>query len=40
MASGWRLGLTGISPLREDDPTVRIMKPIGNGPMGVGKLNV
>ena len=26
--------------LREDDPTVKIMKPIGNGPMGVGKLNV
>ena len=39
-ASGWRLVLTAISPLREDDPTVTIMKPIGNGPMGVGKLNV
>ena len=26
--------------LREDDPTVTTMKPIGNGLMGVGKLNV
>jgi hypothetical protein len=33
------LDLTGIDPLRKDYPTGRIMKPIGNGPMGVGKLN-